>query len=117
MLMPNHILNTKISQFHRSCTIEDIHKHKTYPFFANSLSILSIWVIAIILIYKQRLIVYYHFISVLLKCLNSLDKPITPQANLAPALPVFKDYSFPPLPRSSSCLWTTMDLPNTEFGP
>lgn len=46
------------------------------------------------------------------------DKPITPQANLAPAFPVFLDSSAlspTPLPKSSSRACTTKDLPNTSL--
>ena len=43
--------------------------------------------------------------------------PITPQAGLGPALPVFKDSSLPPLPKSSWPAWTTTVLPRIEVGP
>ena len=34
--------------------------------------------------------------------LNYFERPITPHATLAPEFPVFKDYSSPFLPKSSS---------------
>ena len=46
--------------------------------------------------------------------LNYFEKPITPHATLAPEFPVFKDYSSPFLPKSSSLPWTTTDLPTID---
>uniref|UniRef100_A0A0E9XAF8 Uncharacterized protein n=1 Tax=Anguilla anguilla TaxID=7936 RepID=A0A0E9XAF8_ANGAN len=43
--------------------------------------------------------------------------PITPQANRAPALPVFRLSSLPPLPRSSAFSWITMVRPMIDWGP
>ncbi len=42
---------------------------------------------------------------------------MTPQAGLVPALPVFLDSAFSPLPKSSVPEWTTTVLPRIEFGP
>ena len=48
--------------------------------------------------------------------MNSLARPITPQATLGPELPFILDYpSF--LPRSSSFLCTTTDRPIIEYSP
>lgn len=50
--------------------------------------------------------------------LNTYDwKPITPQAGLPPALPVFNESAWPPLPKSSVPAWTTTVLPKIEVGP
>ena len=46
-----------------------------------------------------------------------LYKVITPQARRSPAFPVFFDSASPPLPRSSSSLCITKDLPIIEFSP
>ena len=43
--------------------------------------------------------------------------PTTPPAILWPALPVLSEYSWPPLPRSSSFDLITMLLPMIEWGP
>ena len=51
------------------------------------------------------------------KFLNSEASPITPQATLLPAFPVFLDSSFPPLPKSSSFSCTTTALPIIEYSP
>jgi len=42
---------------------------------------------------------------------------MTPQAGLAPALPVFLDSALPPLPKSSVPAWITTVLPKIEFWP
>ncbi|KAH3683167.1 hypothetical protein WICPIJ_005864 [Wickerhamomyces pijperi] len=42
---------------------------------------------------------------------------MTPQAGLPPALPVFKESAWPPLPKSSVPAWTTTVLPKMEVGP
>ena len=42
-----------------------------------------------------------------------LANPITAQARRLPALPVFSDSAFLPLPRSSRDSWITIDLPMT----
>ena len=42
---------------------------------------------------------------------------MTPHATRPPALPVFKDSSLPPLPKSSEPACTTMALPTMELGP
>ena len=49
--------------------------------------------------------------------LNYFDSPITPQATLGPEFPVFRDYSSPFFPKSSSFWWTTTDLPTIEYSP
>lgn len=43
--------------------------------------------------------------------------PMTPQAGLPPAFPVFLLSACPPFPRSSVPAWTTMVLPRTECSP
>ena len=49
--------------------------------------------------------------------LNYLAKPITPQATLAPELPVLLESGWLVLPKSSSWAWTTTDLPTMEYYP
>ena len=43
--------------------------------------------------------------------------PMTPQANLPPALPVVLLSSCPPFPRSSTSAWTTTVRPKMLFSP
>lgn len=48
---------------------------------------------------------------------NGPLNPITPQANLGPALPVVKLSGWSVFPKSSTFPWTTIDLPITLYSP
>ena len=93
----NHNWNVCIYMYHINIWI-DKYVYKTY--------LIATLKAMIILMDKNE---------ILLPLLPSSFHWITQQSNLAPALPVFELSSSPPLPRSSTFSWTTIDLWKMKF--